>query len=55
MKRIRINIQCKRNRQTGFLNRYDFAYAGRDIVNLDGKVAQQTIKSETSNINNIAQ
>ena len=38
-----------------FLNWYDFALAGRDIVNLAAKVAQQIIKSETTNVHNIAQ
>ena len=38
-----------------FLNWYDFALAGRDIVNLAAKVTQQIIKSETTNVHNIAQ
>ena len=29
----------KRTQKGGFLNRYDFAYAGRDTVNQIGKIA----------------
>ena len=39
----------------GFLNRYDFAYAGRDTVDQLGKVAPGIIKSASSVINNISQ
>ena len=43
-------------RQTGgFLNRYDFAYAGRDTVNQVGKIAPGIIKKTTSDIKKIAQ
>ena len=43
-------------RQTGgFLNRYDFAYAGRDVVNQVGKVAPKLINQATAEINKIAQ
>ena len=43
-------------RQTGdFLNRYDFAYAGRDVVNQIGKVAPKMISQATCKINKIAQ
>ena len=43
-------------RQTGgFLNRYDFAYAGRDVVNQAGKVAPKLINHATGEINKIAQ
>ena len=35
----------KRSRQRGgFLSRYDFAYAGRDVVNQAGKIAPGIIK-----------
>ena len=35
----------KRRRQTGgFLNRYDFAYTGRDTINQVGKIAPEIIK-----------
>ena len=38
----------------GFLNRYDFAYAGRDTVNQAAKVAPGVIKNACNEINNIA-
>ena len=37
------------------MNRYDFAYAGRDIVNQPGKVAPGVIKNPRSEINNVAE
>ena len=42
--------QCK-----GFLNCYDFAYAGRDTVNQAAKVAPGVIKATTNDINNLAE
>ena len=43
-------------RQTGgFLNRYDFAYAGRDVINQAGKVAPKIISQATGEINKIPQ
>ena len=43
-------------RQTGgFHNSYDFAYAGRDVVNQAGKVAPKLISQATGEINKIAQ
>ena len=46
----------KRRSQTGgFLNRYDFAYAGRDVVNQAGKIAPGIITKANSDINKIAQ
>ena len=36
------------------MNRYDFAYAGRDIVNQAGKVASKIISQATGEINKIA-
>ena len=39
----------------GFLNRYEFAYAGRDVVNQVGKVAPKMISQTTGEINKIAQ
>ena len=43
-------------RQTeGFLNRYDFAYADRDVVNQVGKVAPKLISQATGEINKLAQ
>ena len=47
--------QMSRRQTGGFLNRYDFAYAGRDIVNQAGKVALKNISQATGNINKIAQ
>ena len=41
-------------RQEGFLNRYDFAYAGRDTVNQVVKIASKVITQATSVINKIA-
>ena len=43
-------------RQTGgSLNRYDFAYTGRDIVNQVGKLTPKMISQATGEINKIAQ
>ena len=43
-------------RQTGgFLNRHDFAYAGRDTINHVGKIAPGIMNKATSDINKIAQ
>lgn len=45
----------KRPRQRGgFLNRHDFAYAGRDIVNQLGKIAPDIINQTTGQIDKIA-
>ena len=45
----------KRKRQYGsFLIRYDFAYAGRDVVNQAAKVAPGVMKAVTNEINKIA-
>ena len=44
----------KTKRQTGgFLNHYDFAYAGRDIVIQAAKVTPGTTKGATNEVNNI--
>ena len=46
----------KRSHQIGgFLNRYDFAYVGRDTVNQVGKIAPNIIKQATGEIDKIAQ
>ena len=49
----------KRKKKTkqmgGFLNRYDFAYTGRDIVNQAGKIAPDIINKANSDINKIGQ
>ena len=45
----------QRHRQTGgFLNRYDFAYAGRDTVNQLDKIAPGIIKNASGQIDEIA-
>ena len=44
----------KKRQLGGFLNRYDFAYAGRDTVNQAAKVAPGVIKNAGNEINNIA-
>ena len=45
----------KSRRQTGcFLNRNDFAYAGRDVANQVGKIAPKMISQATGEINKIA-
>ena len=38
-------------RKRGFLNHYDFAYAGRDTVNQATKVAPGVIKNASNEIN----
>ena len=44
----------RRRRQTGgFLNRYGFAYAGRDTVNQVGKIAPGIINKATADINKL--
>ena len=55
-KRWKNYFERKNRSQTGgFLNRYDFAYAGRDTVNQVGKVAPKIISQTTGEINKIAQ
>ena len=39
----------------GFLNRYDFAYAGRGTINEAAKVAPGVIKAAKNDINSIAE
>ena len=46
--------QKQKKQIRGFLNRYYFAYNGRDIVNQAAKVAPGVIKASTNDINNIA-
>ena len=43
-----------RGQTGGFISRYDFAYAGRDVVNETGKVAPAIISKATADINKIA-
>ena len=47
--------QVSRRQLGRFLNRYDFAYAGRDLFNQVGKVAPEIINQTTGEINKIAQ
>ena len=53
----RSTLKRKRSRlhTGGFLNKYNFAYTGRDIVNQVGKVAPKMITQATAEINKIAQ
>ena len=44
----------RRSQTGGFLNRYDFAYAGRDRVNQVSKIAPNIIKGAVGNINEFA-
>ena len=51
-----ISKKRKSSLQKGdFLNRYDFAYAGRDVVNQAGKVAPKIISQATGEIIKIAE
>ena len=47
--------KTKKGQVGGFLNKYDFAYAGRDTVNQVGKIAPKIITQATGEINKIAQ
>ena len=47
--------QGQKRQRGGFLNRYDFAYAGRDTVNQAAKVAPGVVKVATNDINKIAE
>ena len=47
--------RANRSQTGGFLNRYNFAYAGRDTVNQVGKIAPKIINQATGEINKIAQ
>ena len=47
--------KASRRQTDGFLNRYDFAYAGRGSVNEVGKIAPKVISQATGEINKIAQ
>ena len=46
----RVDQKNKKNKKGGFLSRYDFAYAGRDVVNHAGKVAPGVIKQGTNDV-----
>ena len=47
-------ISKTKTQMGGFLNRYNFAYAGRDTVNQAAKVAPGVSKSAANGVNNIA-
>ena len=47
--------QMSRRQISDFLNRYDFTYAGRDVVNQVGKIAPNITNQATGEINKIAQ
>ena len=49
------NTGSRRRQTGGSLNRYDFAYAGRDTVNQVGKIAPGIINKATADISKIAQ
>ena len=45
----------KRTQKCGFLNSYDFAYAGRDTANQVGKIEPDLIKNASSKLDNVVQ
>ena len=45
----------RKRQRGGFLNRYDFAYASRDTVNQEAKVAPGVIKAAADDINRVAE
>ena len=53
-KNVRKPYRGRKKQMGGFLNRCDFAYAGRDTVNQAAKVAPGVIKNASNEINNIA-
>ena len=51
-RKTQITAACRKKKQRGgFLNRYDFAYAGRDTVNQAVKVAPGVMKNAGNKIN----
>ena len=54
-KRGRRTEKKRSRKRGGFLSRYGFAYAGRDVVNQAGKIAPGIIKQATGEIEKIAQ
>ena len=54
-KRWKSYFEKKKNISSTFLNRYDFVYAGRNVVNEVGKVAPKVINQATGEINKIKQ
>ena len=55
MEKLLSEIKRSRRQTGGFLNRYDFAYTCREIVNQVGKVTLKMISQATGEINKIAQ
>ena len=53
--RQRRTNQKLKGQHGGFLNRYDFAYAGRDNVNQAAKVAPGVIKAAADDINKVVE
>ena len=51
--RSRVASQKPKRQTGGFLNRYDFTYAGRDTVNQAAQVAPDIIKGANNDSNNI--
>ena len=49
------NIEKKKKKKSGFLNRFDFSYTGTDTVNQAGKITFGLIKNASKEINNVAQ
>ena len=54
MQKTKTMLKISKKRQSGILNRYDFAYDGRDTVDQVGKIAPGIIKNTSSEINDIA-
>ena len=54
-KRGKRTAKKRSHQRRGFLNRYDFSYVGRDVVNQAGKIAPEIIKQATGEIEKIAQ
>ena len=52
---LRKKKKTSRRQTGGFLNRYNFAYVGTDVVNQARKVAPKFISQATAEINKIAQ
>ena len=54
-KRGKRTAKKRSHQRRGFLNRYDFSYVGRDVVNQAGKIAPEIIKQATGEIDKKAQ
>lgn len=50
-----VTSRKQKRKLDGFLNCYDFAYAGRDTVNQATKVSSGVIKAAANDINHIAE